>query len=185
MAAPLPVELHPHDSRWTEKARAEAARLAAPVGDCVVAVHHIGSTAIPNIRAKPILDLMPVVTSHAAFEKARPIVEGLGYVWRGEFGLPGRRYCVLDDPATGRRAIQAHCYERGSSEIVRHLAFRDHLRAKPDRARAYEIEKLRCQALHPLDSHAYTECKNAWIRRVEAEALAALAAVDKRRTGSP
>src|SRR6185503_6975264 len=155
-----------------EHARQEAARLVSAVGRTIVAVHHIGSTAIPGIRAKPILDLMPIVRGHAEFEKSRSAVEGLGYAWRGEYGLPGRRYCVLDDPLTGRRKIQLHCYERDSPEIVRHLAFRDYLRSRPDLARAYDAEKGRCRDLHPLDSHAYTDCKDAWIRRVEAQALA-------------
>lgn len=136
-------------------------------------MHHIGSTAIPGIRAKPIIDLMPVVSNHAEFEDFRPVVEGLGYSWWGEYGLPGRRYYTLDDAVTGRRKVQLHCYEQGSSEITRHLAFRDHLRSRPDLAREYDGEKGRCRDLHPSDSHAYTDCKAAWISRIEAEALSA------------
>lgn len=170
MPSPIPVELRQHDPSWAESARREAARLVTAAGQLIVMVHHIGSTAIPGIRAKPILDLMPVVLSHAEFDNARLIVEGLGYVWWGEYGLPGRRYCTLDDPLNGRRNVQLHCYQLGSSEIVRHLAFRDYLRARPDLAREYDAEKCRCRDLHPLDSYAYSDCKNGWIRRIEAEA---------------
>ena len=175
MPPPIPVELNQHDARWADNARREAARLTAAIGKTIVAVHHIGSTAIAGIRAKPIIDLMPVVSSHAEFENSRSVVEGLGYAWWDEYGLPGRRYCTLDDPLTGRRKVQLHCYEQGSSEIVRHLAFRDYLRSRPDLARAYDAEKCRCRDLHPLDSHAYTDCKAAWISRIEAEALSATA----------
>jgi GrpB-like predicted nucleotidyltransferase (UPF0157 family) len=172
MPAPVPVELHEHDPAWAEAARREGARLRAAVGPAIIAVHHTGSTAIPGIRAKPIPDLMPLVRSLAELDNARSVVESLGYVWWGEYGIPERRYCNLKDPATGERKIHLHCFEEGSPQVARHLAFRDYLRARPDLARAYEAEKLRCRDLQPLDSHAYTDCKDAWIRRIEAEALA-------------
>jgi GrpB-like predicted nucleotidyltransferase (UPF0157 family) len=171
MPPPIAVKLHPYDLAWAEAARHETARLTATVGKVIITVHHIGSTAIPGICAKPILDLMPVVRSLAELEVSRSDIEKLGYAWWGEYGLPGRRYCTLDDQVTGERKVQLHCYEQTSSEIARHLAFRDYLRSRPDLAREYEAEKARCAKLHPRDSHAYTDCKSAWISNIEAEAL--------------
>lgn len=171
MPPPIPVKLLPYDPSFAEAAEREGSRLTTALGELLTAVHHVGSTAIPGIRAKPILDLIPVVSSIAALDDRRADIEALGYEWWGEFGLPGRRYCTLNDPDTGTRRIQLHCYEEGSSEIDRHLAFRDGLRADPDLARAYEREKERCRALHPHDSHAYSECKSAWIARAERLAL--------------
>jgi GrpB-like predicted nucleotidyltransferase (UPF0157 family) len=172
MPAPRKVELWPHDPRWALDAATQSRALAAAFGSCLVDVHHIGSTAIPGIRAKPIIDLLPVVTSLAELDDRRPQIEALGYEWWGEFGLPGRRYCTKDDPHTGRRLAQLHCYAEGSSEITRHLAFRDYLRQFPDIARAYEEEKARCQTLHPDNTHDYSDCKDRWIKTIEAEALA-------------
>lgn len=171
MPPPFKVELVPHDPQWSAVAAAEQERLAAALGAVLVAVHHVGSTAIPQITAKPILDLMPVVTTLGALDEQRQSVEALSYEWWGEFGLPGRRYCTRSDPATGRRFVQLHCYALGSPEITRHLAFRDYLRHRPDLAQAYDREKARCRALHPDDSHAYAECKSPWIARMEAEAV--------------
>ncbi|WP_439541556.1 GrpB family protein [Hyphomicrobium sp.] len=168
---PIAVELLPHDPRWSAMAEQAGATLSAALAPIIVTVHHIGSTAIQGISAKPILDLIPVVQSLPELDAHRRDIETLGYEWWGELGLPGRRYCTKDDRHTGRRLVQLHCYEIGSSEISRHLAFRDYLRERPDLAREYEREKARCRSLHPADSHAYNDCKNAWIKSVEAEAL--------------
>ncbi len=171
MPPPLKVELVAHDPHWAAAATAEGELLGATLGPILLAVHHIGSTAIPNICAKPILDLMPVVTRLDHLEECRRGLEGLGYEWWGEFGLPQRRYCTKDDPDTHRRLVQLHCYASGSPEIPRHLGFRDYLQSRPDLAREYEQEKRRCQAQHPADSHAYGACKGAWITRIENQAL--------------
>lgn len=171
MPAAIAVELQPYDPTWADDARNQCARLADALGQALVTVHHIGSTAIPGIRAKAILDLMPVFASILALDETRVLIESLGYAWWGEYGLPGRRYCTLDDPLTGRRKVQLHCYLIGSPEITRHLAFRDYLLARPDIAQAYDAEKERCRELHSLDSHAYSDCKCDWIRRIEEEAL--------------
>ena len=171
MLHPALVRLVPHDPQWAEQAHAEVLALAAALGPNLLTVHHIGSTAIPGIVAKPVLDLMPVVVSLAALDLQQEAMETLGYRWRGESGLAGRRYCTRSDPATGRRLIQAHTYEDGAFEITRHLAFRDYLREHRDIAVAYEREKIRCRDLHAEDKSAYSDCKSDWIRLIEAKAL--------------
>jgi GrpB-like predicted nucleotidyltransferase (UPF0157 family) len=145
--------------------------LAAAIGPNLTIVHHVGSTAIPGIRAKPILDLLPVVSNLSELDSRQRDLEALGYEWWGNLGLPGRRYCTKTDPMTGGRLIQLHCYEDGSSEIVRHLAFRDYLREHPDIATEYDNEKVRCQSRHPDNSRDYGDCKEVWIKEAEADAL--------------
>lgn len=171
MPPPIKVELVQHDPRWAANATAEAKLLADVFGLCLVTVHHVGSTAIPGIRAKPILDLMPVVSDLVDLDACRSNLEALGYEWWGEYGLPGRRYCTKAEAVTGRRLVQLHCYKDGSAEITRHLAFRDYLRAHPHRAAAYDAIKSHCQVSYPDDSHAYADCKAAWIVKAETDAL--------------
>lgn len=166
------VELWPHDAAWAGLAEAESARLAGVLGDNLLRVHHIGSTAIPGIRAKPIVDLLPVVRDLAALDAKEGEVTALGYVWRGEFGLPGRRFCVLSEPETGRRLFHVHCWQDGSSEIHRHLVFRDYLRAHPHEARGYEAEKLKAAAASPHDMLAYNDGKSEWIASCQKRAEA-------------
>ena len=175
MPAPIVVDLVPHSSNWAAAAEREMQRIAAALPGIVLKAHHIGSTAIPGIRAKPILDLMPVVRSLSDLDAAQVQVTALGYCWWGEYGIPGRRYCNFDDPATGRRLVQLHCFQFDHREIIKHLAFRNYLRAHSNIAREYELEKRRCRALHPENSHGYSDAKGPWIQNILSIALAEFA----------
>ena len=164
------VDLVAPDPFWPARAAAEGERLAGAIGPTLVVVHHIGSTAIPGIMAKATIDLLPLVRSLAELDARADAVRALGYEWRGEFGLPGRRFCPLTEGS--RRLFNVHIYEVGADEVARHLAFRDYLRAHPDEARAYEAEKIRAAALQPNDVLAYNDQKNDWIKACEQRALA-------------
>ena len=168
---PYPVELETHSPRWRTMAAEESARLKAALGELLVTVHHIGSTAIPGIVAKPIVDLMPVVRGDTALDAAEAPVRALGYRWYGEYGLAGRRYCTLSDAVSGKRLFQLHIYAPNAVHLPRHLAFRDYLLAHPGTAKEYEAEKLRAAAVAPHDTNAYNDEKNEFIARVERQAV--------------
>ena len=168
----IAVELHSHSTGWVAMARAESDALKTGLGELLLEVEHMGSTAIPGIAAKPIIDLLPIARDEASLDRMEAGVRRLGYEWLGEFGIPGRRYCRKNDPAIRKRQFQLHCFARGASEIDRHLVFRDYLRAFPDIAKAYEAEKRRAATLHPDDTLAYNGAKNDWIKRTERDALA-------------
>ena len=170
MPPPIPVILASYDPEWPRMAAGHAERLWQTLGSVLVAVHHIGSTAVPGLAAKPIIDLMPLVDDLSNLDRERRRVEALGYDWHGEFGISRRRYCTLSD-ACGTRMAQFHFFEARSREVVRHIAFRDYLRAHPQVAVAYEKEKYRARDLYPDNSPSYADEKAAWIRDAEAKAL--------------
>jgi GrpB-like predicted nucleotidyltransferase (UPF0157 family) len=167
----IAVELVPHRAEWSAMARAESARLKTALGDNLITVHHVGSTAIPGIMAKAIVDLMPIVRDLAAFDAQESAIRDLGYKWHGEFGLERRRFCTWADPKTAKRVSQLHVFREGDEHAARMLAFRDYLRANPFIAKEYEMEKIRAAATQPYDTTAYNAEKNDWIKRVEADAI--------------
>lgn len=167
---PLSVHLMPHDPAWSEIAAKAAARLAA-AADAIDVVHHIGSTAIAGLPAKPIVDLLAVATSLDALENDRAAIEALGYRWHGANGIARRRFCTMENAVSGQRLIHLHIFPAGDRAIRRHLAFRDYLRASPALIREYAAIKRDCAAKHPENSSDYSDCKADWIRRAEAAAL--------------
>ena len=91
---PIKVELLPYEPNWAAMVEEEGKVIKAALGSTLLAVHHIGSTAIPGISAKPILNLIPVVTGLPKQDSHRGEIEAIGYEWWGELGLSGRRYCT-------------------------------------------------------------------------------------------
>jgi GrpB-like predicted nucleotidyltransferase (UPF0157 family) len=167
-----PVELSEPSSDLLATFEFERMRLVQALGDILLEVHHIGSTAIGGIRAKPIVDIVPVVATLSLLDSNQRLVEGLEYAWWGEFGIARRRFCTLADPATKRRRVNAHFFEQGDPEIERHIAFRDYLRAHVHIAREYETIKMRSAAQHADDAALYNDGKADWIRAIEPIAIA-------------
>jgi GrpB-like predicted nucleotidyltransferase (UPF0157 family) len=166
---PIKVIIAEYDPQWPHLAASRAEKLLR-LGPVLKAVHHIGSTAVPGLAAKPIIDLMPLVSDLAGLDRLRENVESLGYVWYGEYGLAGRRYCTLSD-LNGTRIVQLHFFKINSPHAKRLVAFRDYLRAHPEAQQEYVKEKRRAQKLHSDDSLAYNDEKAAWIRKTESLAI--------------
>lgn len=155
-----------HDPKWRQLFQQEAEQLTAVLGSSVAAVHHIGSTAIPTIYAKPVLDLLLVVQDLAALDTKQPRMEALGYEALGEFGIPGRRYFRRDN-LSGERTHQVHVFENDSPQIKRHLAFRDYLINRPETAQEYSDLKRELAAKHPEDIELYMDGKDEFIQEID------------------
>jgi GrpB-like predicted nucleotidyltransferase (UPF0157 family) len=163
------IEVVPHNPRWRDAFEAEAEEVAAALGGNVVAVHHIGSTAIPNIHAKPVIDLLVEVRDVAEVDGRSPAMESLGYEAMGEYGIPGRRF-FRKDSREGVRTHNVHAFEAGSSEVERHLAFRDYMIAHPSEAQSYGELKRRLAEEHPQSPEGYMDGKDGFIREVDRRA---------------
>lgn len=163
------IVLVAHDPGWAEEFARESTVVALGFGDLLVELHHIGSTAIPGIEAKPVIDMLAVVTDIGLVDVRSPRLEELGYEAMGEFGIPGRRYFRKNSPSSVR-THQIHSLEVGSPEIERHLAFRDFLRAHPEHAKKYAAVKREMGERYPHDMAAYTDGKSEFIREMEGRA---------------
>jgi len=163
------VEVEPYCGNWAVRFEEEASQLRSIFGDALVGIHHIGSTSVPGLGAKPINDILPVVSRIDEVDNFNTQMADIGYEAMGEFGIAGRRYFRKggDD-----RTHHTHVFEMGDENIVRHLAFRDYLRARPDVAAEYGELKQRLAAQFPEDVDAYIDGKDAFVREKEREALA-------------
>ena len=160
-----------YDSSWRSEFEAEAKLIAAILGDIVVQIHHIGSTAIPGIYAKPIIDFLLLVRDLVELDGKSSALEALGYEAMGEYGLPGRRYFRKNN-TSGVRTHQVHAYEVLNPEVTRHLAFRDYMVAHPEIAKAYGELKRKLAQKHPHDIQAYMDGKDPFIKEHEAKSIA-------------
>jgi GrpB-like predicted nucleotidyltransferase (UPF0157 family) len=163
------VEVVPHDPRWRDSFETESRRIAEALGENVVAIHHIGSTAIPGIHAKPVVDLLIEVGDIAEVDGRSPEMESIGYEVKGEYGIPGRRYFRKDDPE-GTRTHNVHAFQAGSEQVARHLAFRDYMIAHPTDAQRYSELKRKLTAAHPHSIEDYMDGKDGFIQEMDRRA---------------
>ncbi len=163
-----PVEIAEYDPNWPDLFERERALIAGALGGLVVAVEHVGSTAVPGLGAKPVIDIMIGVRTLADGEKCVGPLEGLGYEYKGELGIPGRLYFYR--LAKGWRSHQLHMVEYGSDLWERHLLFRDYLREHPQEAVEYYRLKVRLATEFRMNREGYTEAKTAFIESVLAQA---------------
>lgn len=163
------IHLVEHDPGWSAGFEREATRIRHALGDALLELHHIGSTSIPGIVAKPVIDMLGVAPSLRMLDEQQAQVVALGYEALGEFGIPGRRYFRRDDEH-GARTHQLHVFASGAPEVWRHLIFRDFLRAHPADAQAYASLK-RALARDAVDMRAYSDGKTDFILEIERRAM--------------
>jgi GrpB-like predicted nucleotidyltransferase (UPF0157 family) len=162
------VKVVPYDAPWPAKYAAEAGRLHAAAGALIEDIQHIGSTAIPSMSAKPIIDIALVVKDLSNVPALVPLLEGLGYVYRGLlFGTAGHHFFRKGDP----REYFLHVFESGSALWRERIAFRDYLIGRPEVADRYRQLKEQLAARYADDRSGYTSAKAAFIEEVTRAAV--------------
>jgi len=173
------IEVVSYRPEWPAMFEQEAAELRRALGDVARHVHHIGSTSVPGLAAKPIIDILLEVTTLESLDALNPPMLALGYEPRGEFGIPRRRYY----PKGGAdRTHQVHAFAAGDEHVIRHLAFRDYLRAHSETAKEYGQLKMAIARECDNDIERYCDGKDAYVKAIEARALAAFTGLDRHQT---
>ncbi len=159
------VVVVPYDSRWPGLFEEAAAQLRATLGSTILEVHHVGSTAVPGLCAKPILDVLGSVHDFDTARRAVPQLAELGYEFRPEEEIPDRHY-FRRPPGGELRTHHLSLAEPASHHHRVTLGFRDALRQNPDLAAAYARLKLDLAQRFPFDRPAYTHGKSEFVRQV-------------------
>lgn len=165
-AGPDRIEIVPADPHWPAAFALEAARIRAVLahrGD--LALEHIGSTAVPGLAAKPVIDLLLIEPETRRWPHLVEPLQGLGYVLWADNPRRDRLFFVKGMPPFGARRTH-HLHVRTPADAQRELAFRDRLRARPDDAARYAALKRELAAAHAADREAYTDAKTAFIEEI-------------------
>ncbi len=155
-----PIEVVSYNLNWPVLFELEAAKIKETLGDNCLAIHHIGSTAVPGLAAKPVIDMIPVVQDIMLVDKATSTMQALGLEAKDEYGILFRRYFRKEN-------ANIHVYEQGSGEIDRCLKFRDWMRTHPADRQAYAQLKNTLAQKFPNDIYGYCSGKDAFVAAID------------------
>ena len=162
------VDVWSYTDKWAFMFSEEVEKLKHIFKNEIVDIHHIGSTSVPGLKAKPIIDMMPVVKDITVVDNYNEEMFDIGYLPKGENGIEGRRYF---EKGGDQRSHHIHIYQVGSHEIKRHLAFRDYLQKHSDVKRNYGELKEKLAQQFPYDIESYIKGKEQLVRDIEMAAL--------------
>lgn len=161
------VQVVSYDPSWPQAFALEAERIKKAMGDNCLEVHHIGSTSVPDLAAKPVIDMMPVVADIGQVDEANARMQALGYAINGEYGIPFRRYF---HKGGSQRTHHIHAFEAGHVDIERHLKFRDWMRIHAEDRETYARLKQDLARQYPKDIMAYCLGKERFIAAIDKKA---------------
>lgn len=159
---PQRVTVVDYDPSWPQRFWEERDRLCGALGEAALAIWHIGSTSVPGLAAKPVVDVLVAARSLEEVDAAEPRMRELGYECLGEFGIPGRRYFRKGGD---ERTHQVHVFDAGDREnVIRHLALCDYLRSHEGTRDEYAALKRSLARRFPYDIEGYCDGKDRFAR---------------------
>ena len=158
------IQVTPYDASWPIKFVKAAEEIKIALGSNCIEIHHIGSTAVQDLAAKPVIDMVPVVLDITKVDDANTAMLALGYEAKGEYGMPFRRYF---QKGGNQRTHHVHAFEVGSPEIERHLKFREWMKNHPEDREAYAHLKQDLARQYPDDINAYCLGKDEFIASID------------------
>ncbi|WP_188456212.1 GrpB family protein [Virgibacillus oceani] len=163
----MKVRLSRYDENWINMFEDEAAFLSGIFEDEIIEFEHFGSTSVPGMTAKPVIDMMCLVKDIGKIDRFNDQMRLLGYDVAGEWGIHGRR---LFRKGGENRTHHIHVYQYDNPQIKRHLVFRDYLRAHPDEVERYRGLKEELSQRYD-DTALYSKAKKPFIKEMEQLAL--------------
>ncbi|KHS78725.1 GrpB family protein [Pectobacterium carotovorum] len=155
------VTIVPYDELWPGLFEAESVLLQITLGRVISQIHHIGSTSVPGLAAKPVIDILLEVVDLNELDELNAAMENAGYTARGENGIPNRRYFTKGGD---QRTHHVHAFAVGDTQIVTHVVFRDYLIKNKKAAERYAEIKYAAARESATDTHRYSALKTDFIK---------------------
>ena len=158
-----PIVIVDYNPDWPAQFEVLRHRIAKALGQIVARIEHVGSTAVPGLAAKPIIDLDVLLASPDDMPAAVNRLASIGYVHQGDLGVPGREAFKEQSGGAQPRSHHLYVFTNSSGEFSRHIAFRDYLRTNHEGAQVYEKLKRELALRSTEDRVAYNEGKTRFV----------------------
>ncbi len=162
------ITISPADPGWPHEFEKIASMISEYIGDLIIGIEHVGSTSVPGLAAKPIIDLDVIIEDISVLPKIIERLDSAGYSYEGDLGIAGRESFKrrFND---GMMTYHLYVCQKDGIGYLEHIAFRDYLRSHPEAVREYEEIKKELARVYPHDIDAYLNGKNEFIEKILAE----------------
>lgn len=162
-----PIVVVDYDPEWARIYEEERHHIVELIGDCLEEIQHVGSTSIPGLAAKPIIDILAIVPNTRVVERCVKPLEILDYAYFGENGIPDRYYFRKpSDIRFHQHTHHIHMMERGHEQVHKMLMFRDYSRRHPEAVQGYQDLKKELAIKYSGDRAAYTDAKEPFVQSI-------------------